>query len=308
MNPLYYPKLKISRIHFDKPLLKLLFSNGRFMFLHGLATQIILNTDRLVIGKVVSLAAVTVFSITVRIPEVGLSLLSRVTENATPAVMEIVTHESSDRAREQYRRVLLLTSTLGALAFWLILCFNQWFITLWVGPSFFASNLVLSLALVLMVQQTIVRSMSFFLYAKGNSRQLSLMSLFEAGLNIALSVFLGQQIGLPGVLVGTLIASSLTSSWYTPYLLKKYLAIPLRDSWSSILVPAAGISVAGGVVYMLVQWAQVVLPNTVLLFGLLGCLAGVLLAAFTWLVFLRRPFGPYVPARLQRILLVVPLS
>ncbi|GGG62546.1 hypothetical protein GCM10011378_43380 [Hymenobacter glacieicola] len=278
------------------------------MFLHGLATQIILNTDRLVIGKVVSLAAVTVFSITVRIPEVGLSLLSRVTENATPAVMEIVTHESSDRAREQYRRVLLLTSTLGALAFWLILCFNQWFITLWVGPSFFASNLVLSLALVLMVQQTIVRSMSFFLYAKGNSRQLSLMSLFEAGLNIALSVFLGQQIGLPGVLVGTLIASSLTSSWYTPYLLKKYLAIPLRDSWSSILVPAAGISVAGGVVYMLVQWAQVVLPNTVLLFGLLGCLAGVLLAAFTWLVFLRRPFGPYVPARLQRILLVVPLS
>lgn len=300
----YYPKLRISPVYFDRALLRTLFGTGRYMFLHGLATQIILNTDRLVIGKVVSLAAVAVFSITVRIPEVGLSLLGRVTENATPAVMEIVAHESSDRAREQYRRVLLLTTALGAVAFWLILCFNKWFIALWVGTSFFAGNLVLVLALVLMMQQTVVRAMSFFLFAKSKSRQLGLMGVAEAAINIGLSVFLGQRIGLAGVLVGTLIASTLTSSWYTPYLLRRHLDIPLVDSWRAIVRPALAISVAGLLVYLLIMWLQAVLPQTIILFVGTGALAGILLAAYTWLLFLRQSFGIYIPVSLRPLLLV----
>lgn len=295
----YYPKLIFSKNNFDKQLLQSMFSQGKFMFLHGLASQIILNTDRLVIGKVVSLTAVAVFSITIRIPEVGMTLLSRISENVTPAIMEIVAHETTDRAREQYRRIMLLTTALAMVAFWLILTFNKWFINLWVGLTFFAGTLVLGLALLLMIQQTIVRAMSFFLYANGTSKQLSYMSIIEAFANISLSVFLGHRIGLPGILAGTLIASSLTSSWYTPYLLLRHLGIPFRDTWQAMLVPAVGISVVGGVVYLLVHWLTSYFSQTILLFGLSSVAAGVLLAGFTWLIFLRRSFGIYVPERLR---------
>lgn len=242
----YYPNLHISPRHFDKALLRTMAGHGFFMFLHSLATQIILNTDRLVIGQVVSLSAVSIFSITVRIPEVGMGLLSKVSENATPAVMEIVAHGSKDETREQYRRLLLITTALSALAFWLILSFNDWFISLWVGSSFFAGSLVLILALLLMIQQTLLRTLSFFLYAKGASRQLSLMSLIEAAINIGLSIFLGKRNGLPGVLAGTLIASLITSTWYTPYLIQQYIGLPLRDAWQAIVRPSVGISIVGG--------------------------------------------------------------
>lgn len=303
----YYPELRIRLKFFDQALLKLLFGQGIFMFLHGLANQVILNTDRLVIGKVVSLAAVSVFSLTVRIPEVGMSLLAKVTENATPATMEIVTHESTERVREQFRRVLLITSVLSLLAFWLILCFDAWFIKLWVGSSFFAGQRVLALALIIMIQQAIMRAMAFFLYAKERSRQISLMSIVEAVINITLSVWLGQLIGLPGVLVGTLLASLLTSTWYTPFLLRRHLDIPLHDSWVAIVRPALGVSVIGAAVYWAANWAQQLVPQNFLMFGLLGGVAGLLMVAFAWLVFLRQVFAPYVPASLQRYLLISPV-
>jgi O-antigen/teichoic acid export membrane protein len=64
---LYYPELRIRLQFYDRQLTGSMLNYGFFMFLHGLATQIILFTDRLVIGKVLSLSLVAVFSLTVRI-------------------------------------------------------------------------------------------------------------------------------------------------------------------------------------------------------------------------------------------------
>lgn len=300
----YYPDLRIRLQFFDRTLLRQLFGQGIFLFVHSLALQIILNTDRLVIGKVVSLAAVSVFSLTVRIPELGMSMLAKVTENTTPATMEIVAHESTEQVRRQFRRVLLITSVFSLLAFWLILCFDAWFIKLWVGSSFFAGESVLVLALLIMIQQAIMRAMNLFLYAKERSRPISLMSIGEAAVNISLSIWLGHMMGLPGVLIGTLIASLLTSTWFTPLLLKRYLAIPLHDSWLAIVRPALSISVVGGALYWAVGQLQQLLPTNFITFGLLAGVAGILMAAFAWIVFLRHEMASFVPASLQRYLLV----
>ena len=125
--------------------------------------------------------------------------------------------------------------------------------------------------------------------------------IFATLSNVAIAIILSM---LAGVLVGTLIASTLTSSWYTPYLLRRHLDIPLADSWRAIVRPALAISVAGLLVYLLIMWLQAVLPQTLVLFVGTGALAGILLAAFTWLLFLRQSFGIYIPVSLRPLLLV----
>lgn len=300
----YYPHLRIRMRYFDGKLLRELFNYGIFLFINGAAGLIIMHTDRLVIGQIISLAAVSVFSLTTRIPEVVIGLIGKVMDNATPALMEITTRESDEQARVQYKRILVLVTALSMLAFWLVFSLNGWFIDIWVGSSFFAGRLVLVLALALMVQQTLVRTGTSFLYAKGITKSVSLMSLVEAPINISLSIFLGHRIGLPGVLVGTLVASLLTSVWYTPYLLNRHLGLTFGAIATAVVRPALGISLAGAAVYGLVWSVRHVLPNSLLLFFAVGAVAGAFLTAFTWLFFLRTPFASYVPASLRRYLLV----
>ncbi|WP_426060755.1 lipopolysaccharide biosynthesis protein [Hymenobacter sp. B1770] len=303
---MYYPKLKIGVKFYDKELTRSMLGYGFFMFLQGLATQVILYTDRLVIGKILSLSLVAVFSLTVRIPEVGMSLLSRITDNALPAVAEIVVHEGSTRARVYFHRMMLLIVVLSMAAFWLMLAFDEWFIHLWVGVDFFAGRQVLVLALIIMVQQTVTRTGIFFLNAKAIVRPLSFVAIIEAILNLALSISLGHWLGMPGILLGTIFASMLTSVWYVPFLLRRHLDIPFYDSMiRPVLSPVLGISAAGGGIYLLVQllYNQAMFKHW-LWFLLIGAVLAGLMGIFVWLVYLRTVMGEYVPARFRRYLLV----
>ncbi|RSK36052.1 lipopolysaccharide biosynthesis protein [Hymenobacter metallilatus] len=302
----YYPNVQIRPRFYDKALTHSMLGYGFFMFLHGLATQVILYTDRLVIGKVLSLALVAVFSLTVRIPEVGMNLLGRVTENALPAVAEIVVHEGPARARVYFHRMMLLIVVMSLAAFWLMLALDEWFIRLWVGPDFFAGQQVLVLALIIMVQQTITRTGVFFLNAKGIARPISFAAMVEAALNLALSITLGQMLGMSGILLGTILAALLTSVWYIPFLLRKHLEISLMDSLvRPILGPTLGVSAAGIAIYFLVRALDAVpFFNNWLWFLPIGAVVSLLMGIFVWLVYLRKPLGEYVPLRFRRYLLV----
>jgi O-antigen/teichoic acid export membrane protein len=123
-----------------------------------------------------------------------MNLLGRITENSLPAIAEIVEHEGSARARVYFNRLMLLIVVLSMTAFWLMLALDEWFIRLWVGDNFFAGQQVLTLALIIMVQQTITRTGIFFLNAKGITRALSFAAIIEAALNLALSIGLSYQL------------------------------------------------------------------------------------------------------------------
>lgn len=306
MMRMYYPRVLIRFRFYDRVLTASMMNFGFFMFLQGLATQVILYTDRLVIGKTLSLSLVAVFSLTVRIPEVGMSLLTRITDNSLPAVAEIVVHEGAERARLYFHRMMLLIVTMSMVAFWAMLALDEWFIRMWVGPSFFAGQQVLVLALIIMVQQTITRTGSFFINAKGVARELSFLTIVEAGLNLALSIGLSYKLGMSGILLGTILASLFTSSWYVPYMLFKHFGIVARDSVvRPIMWPVLGMSVVGVGVFYLAKMADTVsMLNNWLGFVVVGAGIGLLLVAFAWAVYLRPVLGDYVPVRFRQYLLL----
>lgn len=301
MSRIYYPALVIRLQYFDKRILKSLYSFGLFMFISGIATQIILSTDRIVIGKVVSLAAVAMFSITVRIPEVCLTLLSHVTFHASPALAEIVTTGDENQIQKTYHRLSVLTMVLSIVAFWAMIILNKWFIYLWVGKSFFAGQDVLILALVIMLQQTMTRTGVFFLNAKGIARPISLMGVVEAVINLSVSIILGYLIGLPGILLGTILASITTSGWFIPRLLRLHLGINAKQFWiDSFLRPLLWISVVGAGLDLAINYLhQQKIVSGWLGFFVSGAIVGIVLLAVSWFLFLRTILAEYIPQRFR---------
>ncbi|MFC7670064.1 lipopolysaccharide biosynthesis protein [Hymenobacter humi] len=262
----------------------------------------------MVIGKVLTLAFVTIFSITVRIPEVGMNLLSNILGSLVPALAEIAVHEGESKTSEHFKRLLTLMASLSMLCCWMMVILDRWFIHLWVGESFFAGTSTLVLALIVMVQQIIARTGVLFLDAKGIVRNSSIAAIVEAGLNIAISIVLGTMMGLNGILLGTIIAALLTSSWYVPFLLRKHLAISFRMYFVQGLGrPFVGVSLMGGALFGVSYLLRPYLPDNWLLFVVVAAVTGVLLGSFVWMLYLRGPLGIYVPTRLRRILRVPPM-
>ncbi len=304
LSKIYYPNLSIGWHYFDSEKLRSLYAFGLFMFLSGLAVQVILATDRIVIGKVVSLAAVGMFSITVRIPEVCQTLLSHVTYHASPALAEIVNQGDPVQIKKTYKQLAILTITLSLVAFWVVIIMSEWFITLWVGHSYFAGQLVLVLALIIMLQQTLTRTGTFFLNAKGIARSISLMSVAEAILNLSISIALGYSIGLSGILMGTVIATGLTSGWFIPQLLHKHLGISSNQYWvESFLKPVLILSIVGGGGYFVVghYYASGLLQGWFSFF-ITSLIIGVVMLGTAWVFFLSDILLGLIPDKFKSVL------
>ena len=301
----HYPELRIGRAHFDSSLLGEMFRYGFFLFLNGVGWIIVANTDRFLIGALVSLSAVTMFALTVRLPEIAMQLIFRVTDNAFPVMVEAHTHEGALKLKRIHQKLMVTAVSLSAIAFWLILSLNAYFLQLWVGPDLFAGQLVLVTACVLMAYHGFLHVSAVCLNGAGCVRGMGLLSLVEAALNLALSIWLGRRFGVIGVIGATLVAGVLTHGWYTPRLAMSYLKITPREYLAEpILRPFALISVAGVALYALSRAALDAASLNWVTFFAFGLFAALALAVFTWLLVLRRELGIYVPVRFQRLLCI----
>ena len=225
--------------------------------------------------------------------------LSHVTFHASPALAEIVNNGHKKQIQETYHRLAILTVVLSIVAFWTMVILNKWFIYLWVGESFSAGQAVLVLALIIMLQQMMTRTGVLFLNAKGIARPVSFVGVAEAVVNLSISIGLGYLMGLPGILLGTILASIATTGWFIPRLLRLHLGISAKQFWiDAFLRPLLWLSVVGAGLY----WAITYLYEQQIVSGWLGffvsgIIVGGVLLGVSWFLFLRIILVEYIPQR-----------
>ena len=300
----YYPYLKINRFFFDKSLLKQLFNFGFFLFLGAISYQIVFFTDRFFIGSFVSLAAATMFALSIKAPDILRELIFKITDNALPALVEIGSKEGKIKSKNIHQKLLLVTVCLSTIAFWLMYILNQWFLFLWVGDQYFVGQQVLFLALIIMVQHNILHVSGLSLYGIGIVKGTSLMGLAEALLNLGLTIWLGKIYGIEGILIATIIACWLSVMWFVPFITMKHLKIELKEYLlKPLLIPLLSISGLGALFYFLTNYIFGIIPITWSSFILISFTIALLLICFVWIVFLRKEFSEYIPVRLRKYLL-----
>ncbi len=300
----YYPYLKVAYSFFDKSLLKQLFNFGFFLFLGSVSYQIVFFTDRFFIGSFVSLAAATVYALSIKAPDILRELIFKITDNALPAMVEIGSKEGTIKSKDIHQKLLLVTVCLSTIAFWLMYILNRWFLFLWVGEQYFVGQQVLFLALVIMVQHNILHVSGLSLYGIGIVKGISLMGLAEALLNLVLTIWLGKIYGIQGILIATIIACWLTVMWYVPFITMKNLKIELNEYLlKPLLIPILAISGLGAIFYFFTNYIFDIIPITWLSFSVISFITALLLMCFVWIVFLRKEFSEYIPVRLRKYLL-----
>lgn len=299
----YYPKLKISIKLFDKSLLSQMFHYGFFIFIGGIASQVLFYTDKFFIGSLVSLSAVSIFTLTAKAAEICRDLIFKITDNAYPAMVEI-TFKEENKLKDIHQKLLLITACFVMIAFWLVLILNFWFIKLWVGEEFYAGTITLVLTLILMVRHTIMHVGALFLFSSGLVKGLSFVGIIEAIINVILTIWLGKLLGVNGIILASIIASAVTTVWFIPYRTLKYLKITLVEYLKPILIPALILNLFGLFIYWLVENLLQSLVINWWLFLSISFILATAFSIFAWLTILRKEFAEYIPTKFKKYLLV----
>jgi len=291
----HYPTIRVSLKYYQGALLPQLYSYGFFIFLNGIAWVIVSSTDRMLIGSLISLTAVTIFSLSVRLPEIVLGLIFKITDNFFPMMTELNEKNELGSFKTIHNNLMLISITVASTAAWSLYILDELFVLYWVGSGNFIGQPVIAAVLLLMVIHSILHVSAVCLNGAGFVKGFSLLSLLEAGLNLGLSILLGKMYGVLGIMCGTIIASVLTSGWYTPYLAMKFMKINFYEYLFNPILKPLIITALPGLLMIGVKWYfNSFFSTSVWAFILLAAITGLLYIVVLWVAILKPAFPTLV--------------
>ena len=214
---------------------------GIWFSLGGLAGILILNLDRIVTAKVVSVEMVTTLVLTAKVYMLAGTALHQITDTARPALAQIFGEDRMDFAREKYHQLVSLSTGLAIIAASGLWAGNGAFVPWWVGSQNYGGAWLDALLAVNLVVHAWVLPNRAILTASLRYVPRSSASRFVEGLvNLAFSIVLGWYWGVTGVVLATAVAGILTSCWYLPWLTAKQFGVHLGVLWSRDLPALLG--------------------------------------------------------------------
>lgn len=202
------------------------------MFLYKLGATVIHGTDNILISKFIGITWVGMYSNYLLIINSAKTLIMHLITALTPSVGNSI-------ALADKKTVFQIYNSLYFIIFWIFSLFTTCFfillnpfITLWIGEEFLFSQLILGAIVLNFYLYGIHQHMLIYRNALGLYQYAKSKPIFEAIINLVVSIYLIQQFGFIGVIFGTTISYVTTGLWIEPYVLYKYfLKSGKKDYW-----------------------------------------------------------------------------
>jgi O-antigen/teichoic acid export membrane protein len=194
-----------------------------------IATQLKFKTDNIVIGTMISAAAVTYFSIGSRIVSYAQQVVMALAQNFLPLASQSEATGNVDRLRKVFlagNRFCAFTSFPITVT---LLMLGKSVIEVWVGKKYVATSY--SVLVVLIIPATLMWAQAAsgrVLFGISKHRTWAFVTLGEGIANLILSIILVRPYGIIGDALGTAIPLSLTMLFFMPVHLCRKLDIRIR--------------------------------------------------------------------------------
>ncbi|MFC3884784.1 lipopolysaccharide biosynthesis protein [Bacillus songklensis] len=202
--------------------------NVKAIVLQNIGNYLVFGTDNIIISSFVSVAAVGLYSNYNMLIDICRTFINQVFNNIYHSVGNLVANESTDKVYSVYKVYMLLN-------FWLYSFFTiglyimvESFITLWLGRKFLMSEGVLIILMIIFYERGMRNSITTVKTTSGIFHEDRYAPLYQAAVNLVVSIVLVRYIGIAGVFIGTLISALVVPFWTTPYLVyKKVFHMPV---------------------------------------------------------------------------------
>ncbi len=219
MYPYLKEKERLPLSEEDKTLIR---RNVGAMVFHKIGTVAVFSTDNILMAKLVSIAAVGLYSNYILIRRVLETVINMIYTSLTASVGNLNVCETPEKKYEAFNRIYFFSAWLFGVTCICLICLYNPFISLWLGEKYLLPSRTVSI---------IVINFYFFCMRVPVGRTKEAMGLFwadrykpipEVLINLGASIFLAGSMGLDGILWGTLISTLLVPFWIEPVVLYYY--------------------------------------------------------------------------------------
>lgn len=190
-----------------KMLYHLIFPSLWMFFAKG-STIIATRSDNLIIGTIMSSRSVVVYSITKKAVELSIMIVGHFTRAFTPSLAHFFGeyHNNPILAWPIVKSILLFSGGIAIAVMNAYICFNEQFVTLWVGHSFFGGNITTIILGIYGILFIFYSTMANVVFAAGKIKITSIAAIVEAIIRFGIAFLLCRYIGISGVALAAFIA------------------------------------------------------------------------------------------------------
>jgi O-antigen/teichoic acid export membrane protein len=212
--------------------------------------KLLLASDVLILGFVVSSAVVTTYTLTAFAARTALGIHVYTASAAMPGLGALIGRGELPRAASARADLLTLTWLFAVTVGTVVLLWNRSFVGLWVGPQHYAGLWIDMLIVVATVQSAFIRTDSYIIDAALQPRARTTVGAIAAVVTIATGIVLTKVWGLPGLCLSIILGRAAQSIAY-PVLAHKHLGknrtYAPRDG---IRLGLVGLAMLGGAAFM----------------------------------------------------------
>src|SRR5712691_2628649 len=205
-------------------------------------TKLLLASDVIILGIVLSPAAVTPYVLTGYAARMAVNVHGFAAGGAIPGIGGVIGLRQFEKASGLRNELLAVTWLFATTVGVSILLWNRSFLGLWVGSQNYAGPWVNLLIVFIMAQTAFVRSDAYVIDSALQLRQRVLVTVGAAVLTIGLGILLTLRFGVLGLCAG-ILAGRLTQSIAYPHLVRRCLGVTSRPSFGTIARPLATMAV-----------------------------------------------------------------
>lgn len=218
-----YPYLKDKNIRpLEKEDKDTIRTNVGAMAFHKFGSVVIFSTDSILTAKLVSVAAVGLYSNYMLIRKAVLMVIETMFHGITSGMGNLNAAESDEKKYEAFRNIFFFSSWLfGFCSICLAELYNP-FISLWLGEKYLFDKSVVLLIVVYFYLYCMRIPVASCKEAMGLFKYDKYKPIPEALFNLVFSIVLAKRMGIAGIVLGTVISTLLVPFWIEPLVVYRH--------------------------------------------------------------------------------------
>ncbi len=216
----YYPWLKNTK-NFNKNYLK----GTKEVIWQKLAGLLGSNTDIILISTFINPLTVIIYTSYTYITKFITDTIYMLFTAILPSFANVLLKENSHKTYEVFNEVNIFFLYLASFIFIMLYGFLNSLIFFWVGKTYLVKSSILFCFTFIAFELIADKSLMLVINSKGLFKETKVATILEAILNLVISLFLVNKIGLIGVLLGTIISKLLTSFIQNPIYIYKNILV-----------------------------------------------------------------------------------
>ena len=236
-----YPYLRQNRREQpEKAEIKEIIRYTRAMMLHKVGSVAVNSTDNVIISKFVGLAVGGAYSNYVLLSTCLNKIVGEVFNAVGASIGSMGVTEPLDRQKKIFDRLFLLDFWGYSFAACGLVCVATPLVSICFGAQYEMAAAVPTLLAISFYFTGMRKTVQTFNSSLGLLRHNRYAPLFEAAINLIVSIVLAQKIGLPGVIIGTIVSTLLVPIWIEPLVLYRF---HFRQNAAGYLLRLIGLTV-----------------------------------------------------------------